>query len=62
MPGLFSTQEDSFTIGSSVDEVFHGAEGKGRVQEIVQFPLKFALRGGIQSRDRELSRHDSLIH
>jgi ketosteroid isomerase-like protein len=49
MPGLYSTQEDSFTIGSTVDEVFHGVDGKGWVQEIVQLPLKFAIRGGIRS-------------
>jgi hypothetical protein len=49
MPELYSTREDAFTIGSTSDEVFHAAEGKAWVQQIVMLPLKFALRGGIRS-------------
>jgi ketosteroid isomerase-like protein len=48
MPGLYATQADAFTIGSTVEEVFHAAEGKNWVQEIVQLPLQFAIRGGIR--------------
>jgi hypothetical protein len=46
---LYATRADAFTIGSTVDEVFHGIEGKNWVQEIVQLPLGFAVRGGIRS-------------
>ena len=49
MPELYSTREDAFTIGSTVDEVFLGAEGKDWVQQIALLPLKFAVRGGIHS-------------
>jgi ketosteroid isomerase-like protein len=48
MPGLYSTHEDTFVIGSTVDEVFRGVEGKKWVQEIVNLPLKFAVRGGMR--------------
>jgi ketosteroid isomerase-like protein len=48
MPELYATREDAFTIGSTVEEVFHAAEGKNWVQEIVQLPLQFAVRGGIR--------------
>lgn len=43
MPELYSTREDAFTIGSTVDEVFLAAGGKGFVQQITGLPLKFAL-------------------
>ena len=49
MPELYSTREDAFTIGSTLDEFFLGAEGKNWVQEIVLLPLQFAVRGGIRS-------------
>jgi ketosteroid isomerase-like protein len=49
MPGMYSTCEDSFTIGSTVDEVFRADEGKNWVQEIVNLPVTFAVRGGIRS-------------
>jgi ketosteroid isomerase-like protein len=49
MPELYSTREDAFTIGSTVDEVFLGAEGKNWIQQIALLPLKFAVRGGIHS-------------
>jgi ketosteroid isomerase-like protein len=49
MPALYSARPDAFTIGSTVDEVFFGTDGKNFVNEIVQLPLKFAVRGGIQS-------------
>ena len=47
---LYSTRHDSFTIGSTVDEVFLAAEGKKWVREITELPLKFSLlRGGVRS-------------
>jgi len=49
MPALYSTRPDAFTIGSTVDEVFFGADGKNWVNEIVHLSLKFAVRGGFQS-------------
>ena len=49
MPSFYSTYPDTFTIGSTVDEVFFGPEGKNWVGEIVQLPLRFAVRGGIQA-------------
>ena len=49
MPELYATREDAFTIGSTVDEVFLGAEGKDFIQQIVLLPLQFAVRGGIHS-------------
>jgi ketosteroid isomerase-like protein len=48
MPDLYSTRPDAFTIGSTADEVFVGADGKNFVKEITQLPLKFAIRGGIR--------------
>ena len=48
MPALYSMHEDAFTIGSTVDEVFRAVEGKNWVQEIVNLPLKFAVRGGVR--------------
>jgi ketosteroid isomerase-like protein len=48
MPELYSRREDAYTIGSTVDEVFHAAEGRSWVQEIVQLPLGFAIRGGMR--------------
>jgi hypothetical protein len=47
-PDLYSTREDAITIGSTVDEVFRAEDGKNWVGEIVQLPLKFAVRGGIR--------------
>lgn len=48
MSELYSTRDDSFTIGSTVDEVFLAAEGKNWVREITELPLKFSLRGGVR--------------
>jgi ketosteroid isomerase-like protein len=47
MSELYSTRDDSFTIGSTVEEVFLAADGKNWVREITELPLKFALRGGV---------------
>lgn len=49
LPEMYATREDAFTIGSTVDEVFLAAEGNNWVQQIVQLPLQFAIRGGIHS-------------
>jgi ketosteroid isomerase-like protein len=49
LPQLYSTRADAFTIGSTVDEVFFGADGKNFVAEIAGLPIKFAVRGGIQA-------------
>jgi ketosteroid isomerase-like protein len=49
LPELYATRKDTFTIGSTVDEVFRAAEGKNWVQEIVLLPLQFAVQGGIRS-------------
>ena len=49
MPSLYSTRPDAFTIGSTVDEVFFGSEGRNWVGEIVVLPLQFTVRGGIQA-------------
>jgi ketosteroid isomerase-like protein len=49
MPGLYSTRPDAFTIGSTVEEVFFGEDGRNWVKEITDLPLKFAVRGGIQA-------------
>ena len=48
MSELYSTRENSFTIGSTVDEVFLAADGKNWVRGITELPLKFALRGGVR--------------
>lgn len=48
MPELYSTRDDAFTIGSTVDEVFLAADGKDFVQQITGLPLKFAIRGEIR--------------
>ena len=48
MPELYSTRDDAFTIGSTVDEVFLAADGKDFVQQITGLPLKFSIRGGIR--------------
>ncbi|MBE3067257.1 MAG: nuclear transport factor 2 family protein [Chloroflexi bacterium] len=48
MPELYSTRDDAFTIGSTVDEVFLAAGGKDFVQQITGLPLKFAIRGGVR--------------
>jgi ketosteroid isomerase-like protein len=48
MPDLYATRPDAFTIGSTVEEVMLGVEGKNWVQEIVQLPLHFTIRGGVR--------------
>jgi ketosteroid isomerase-like protein len=50
MSELYSTRNDSFTIGSTVEEVFLAADGKNWVKEITELPLKFTLRGGVRGR------------
>jgi ketosteroid isomerase-like protein len=50
MPELYSTRDDAFTIGSTVDEVFFAADGKDFVQQITGLPLKFAIRGGVHGK------------
>jgi len=49
MPELYATSEDTFVIGSRVDEVFFASQGKNWVEQIVLLPLKFAVRGGIRA-------------
>lgn len=50
MPELYSTRDDTFTIGSTVDEVFFATDGKDFVQQITGLPLKFAMRGGVHGK------------
>lgn len=49
MPALYSIRPEAFTIGSTMDEVFFRTDGKNFVNEIVHLPIKFTVRGGIQS-------------
>lgn len=49
MPAHYSPRPDAFTIGSTLDEVFFGQDGKNFVNEIVHLPLTFAMRGGTRS-------------
>ena len=48
LPELYATRIDAFTIGRTIDEIFHEPDGKNWVKEIVQLPLTFAVRGGIR--------------